>query len=129
MKHSFSINKLTYSLATWRFLFNASFPNTEQFPGSGAFHSAEIQFVFGNLKTPKGPSQPEELSLSQAMQTAWARFAKDPAGGPGWDRVGTTGGKDLGHFNYNGKLIVESPSFADRNCPLFEEAIIAQNNS
>jgi carboxylesterase type B len=114
--------------ATWRFLFNASYPNTEQFPGSGAFHSAEIQFVFGNLKTPKGPSSAEEKSLSVAMQSAWANFAKDPFTGPGWDRVGAPGGKDLGHFNYNGKLILDTPAFLDRNCHIFEDLIAAKSS-
>jgi hypothetical protein len=62
------------------------------------------------------------------MQSAWAKFAKDPAGGPGWEKVGTKGGKDLGHFNYNGKLIVESPAYLDRNCPLFEKAISSRDS-
>ena len=31
----------------------------------------------------------QEYALSNSMQTAWARFAKNPAGGPGWNQVGT----------------------------------------
>jgi hypothetical protein len=57
------------------------------------------------------------------MQTAWASFAKSPAAGPGWDKIGTPSGKDLGHFNYNGKLIHDTPAFLDRNCPLFVELV------
>lgn len=62
------------------------------------------------------------------MQTAWANFAKDPVAGPGWDKVGTPGGKDLGHFNYNGQLIKDTPAFLDRNCPLFADVLAARNN-
>ncbi|KAF2672772.1 alpha/beta-hydrolase [Microthyrium microscopicum] len=100
---------------TWRYLFNASYPNTEKFPGSGAYHSAEIQFVFGNLKA-KPPSPPEEISLMKVMQSTWAKFAKNPAEGPGWDMVGSKSNEDLGHFNYNGKLISEPAVFLDRWC-------------
>jgi hypothetical protein len=81
------------------------------------------------LKTPKGPTTAEEKSLSVAMQTAWANFAKDPTAGPGWDRVGTPGGKDLGHFNYNGKLVLDTPAYLDRNCPLFEDLVAAKSLS
>ncbi|KAF2405579.1 alpha/beta-hydrolase [Trichodelitschia bisporula] len=110
---------------TWRFLFNASFPNSEAFNGSGAYHSSEIQYVFGNLRTPKGPSKPEEISLSKAMQTAWATFAKNPLAGPGWARVGSgNGSQELGEFNYDGKLHAKSPAFLDRHCVLFEEIVI-----
>ncbi|KAL2846700.1 hypothetical protein BJY01DRAFT_247129 [Aspergillus pseudoustus] len=34
-------------IPAWRYYFNASFPNTEIFPGSGAYHSSEIGLVFG----------------------------------------------------------------------------------
>ena len=61
------------------------------------------------------------------MQTAWANFAKNPAVGPGWDKVNTPGGKDLGHFNYNGKLILDTPKFLDRNCALYQEILDRRN--
>lgn len=31
----------------------------------------------------------QEFALAQYMQGAWARFAKNPLGGPGWNAVGT----------------------------------------
>jgi carboxylesterase type B len=69
-------------LPTWRYLFNATFPNTQLLPGIGVYHSSEIPIVFGTY--PQGNANQEEVKLSQYMQTAWANFAKDPSGGPGW---------------------------------------------
>lgn len=45
----------------------------------GAYHGAEIQYVFG-LRTPfSGPAtfDPEQRALSDRMQAAWASFARD----------------------------------------------------
>lgn len=108
--------------STWRYLFNASYPNTEKFPGSGANHGHEIQFVFGNL--PDGSTR-EEMELSKLMQKTWANFAKEPGGGPGWDRFGLGGGsegrgRELGVFDRDGVLRVGSAVGLDRNCGLFE---------
>jgi hypothetical protein len=61
------------------------------------------------------------------MQTAWANFAKNPATGPGWDKVGSLDGKDLGHFNYNGELIQDSSEFVNRNCGLYQEILDRRN--
>jgi carboxylesterase type B len=78
---------------SWRYFFNASFPNLQTFPNAGVFHASEIDLVFGThgkLPTATGskPSPPQEVALSQFIQAAWARFAKNPADGPGWIKVG-----------------------------------------
>ncbi|QDS73215.1 hypothetical protein FKW77_003218 [Venturia effusa] len=102
---------------TWRYLFNASYPNTEKFPGGGANHAHEIQFVFGNLP---GGSTREELELSKLMQKTWADFAKDPRAGLGWDNFGAPGRSNLGRFDRDGKVRAGSAAALDRNCGLFE---------
>ncbi|GME47549.1 hypothetical protein W97_08595 [Neofusicoccum parvum] len=76
-------------LPTWRYFFNASFPNTDVFPGAGAYHTAEIPLVFGTF--PREGSTERQARLSTVMQKAWADFAKDPAGGPGWPAAGAGG--------------------------------------
>jgi len=118
-------------LKTWRYYFNASFPNTQSFPGAGVFHSSEIGLVFKTYS--KVNITIQEEALSSFMQSAWARFAKDPVGGPGWNAVGTgeryLGGKgdeDLGVLGNVG--IVEGSGVTvlrqkdvDGRCGLFEE--------
>ena len=75
------------SIPTWRYYFNASFANTQGYPDLGVYHSSEISIVFGTY--PKANATTQEVALSHAMQNAWARFAKNPMGGPGWNPVGT----------------------------------------
>ncbi|CAJ0552102.1 Ff.00g060810.m01.CDS01 [Fusarium sp. VM40] len=72
-------------IKTWRFIYNASFPNTEIFKGSGAYHSSEIQTLFGTFPE-KGATEFQE-KLSREMQKAWGKFIRDPAQGPGWEPV------------------------------------------
>ena len=54
----------------------------------GAYHSAEIEFVFGTLAYHKLPWRPEDKALSDLTSTYWSNFAKngDPngAGLPEW---------------------------------------------
>ncbi len=51
---------------------------------SGAYHSAEIEFVFEALPSKKLPWRPEDTKLSELMSSYWSNFAKtgDP-NGPG----------------------------------------------
>jgi hypothetical protein len=44
----------------------------------------------------------QEVALSQFMQSAFAGFATNPANGPGWTRVGTSGGDDFGVLGMDG---------------------------
>ncbi len=70
---------------TWRYFYNASFANTELFPGSGAYHSAEIRPIFGVYNETDSTSF--QIESATAIQKAWADFAKDPTGGPGWSKA------------------------------------------
>jgi para-nitrobenzyl esterase len=63
----------------------------------GARHAGDIEYVFGTLEQslPKVPWQPSDRTLSNAMTTYWANFAKkgDPNGRglPKWPRYDATG--------------------------------------
>ena len=74
----------------YRYLFALPSPGDPFHPVSaGAFHSDEIEYVFGNLDSRKGATfRPEDYKLSELMQTFWTNFARtgDPngAGVPHW---------------------------------------------
>lgn len=74
-------------IPTWRYYFNASFANTQALPNLGAYHSSEIPLVFGTY--PRANTTTQEYALAEFLQTTWARFAKNPLAGPGWNALGT----------------------------------------
>jgi para-nitrobenzyl esterase len=74
----------------YRYLFALPSPGDPFHPVSaGAFHSDEIEYVFGNLDSRKGAAwRPDDYKLSDLMQTFWTNFARtgDPnsVGIPHW---------------------------------------------
>lgn len=97
-----SVNSVS-PVPTWRYFYNATFPTIQPAPGTGidwgVYHSAEIPLVFGTYDVfvqranaygaqSGGPTDQvaseSEMRLSEHMQSAWATFARNPSGGPGW---------------------------------------------
>ncbi|KAL8792142.1 MAG: hypothetical protein Q9195_005238 [Heterodermia aff. obscurata] len=110
---------------TWRYYFNASFPDTQLFPLGGVLHSSEIRIVFGTYSFPPYSTiavTAQEYALSQYMQGAWAQFAKNPVLGPGWNRLGTFDGLDLGALGANGSsgVTLIPQAEVDARCELFK---------
>jgi para-nitrobenzyl esterase len=69
----------------YRFRFDLGPPADPKGPQLGAYHSAEIEYVFGQLDSKAGIAWlPEHRQLSAEMQKYWANFARtgDP-NGPG----------------------------------------------
>lgn len=87
-------------LKVWRYFFNASFPNNRPFPSAGAWHTSEINLVFGTYPR-NNQTTVQQIMLSKHMQQSWADFAKNPQGGPGWARV-RNGPGELHIFGSNG---------------------------
>ncbi|KAF2665992.1 alpha/beta-hydrolase [Microthyrium microscopicum] len=78
--------RLSFKVPTWRYRFFDASPNNAISAKSGAFHGAELAFVFGTPKSRDNflgvnTDTPAEAQLTQKMMTAWAAFAKDPVGG------------------------------------------------
>ncbi|KAF1952365.1 alpha/beta-hydrolase [Byssothecium circinans] len=71
--------------------FNATFPNSQHFNGAigGAYHASEISIVFSTNPIPN--TMVREYFTSNFMHSTWARFAKDPVAGLGWNKVGSGG--------------------------------------
>ncbi|KAG5989534.1 hypothetical protein E4U43_004482 [Claviceps pusilla] len=119
-------------IKTWRYYFNASFPNTQIFEGSGAWHSSEIGLIFGTY--PREGATPFQADLSWTMQTAWADFVKDPKGGPGWapwpkialieDERGCGCGRgvdDCAQEEAAESIVTANPGHLDRRCRLMDQ--------
>jgi para-nitrobenzyl esterase len=69
----------------YRYRFDLAFPTGPGEPPKGAYHSLEIEYVFGQLDSKAGVKwRPEDYQLSAQMQKYWANFARsgDP-NGPG----------------------------------------------
>lgn len=65
--------------------------------GSGAFHSDEIEYVFGTLDSRPGAQwEPADRALSDLMETYWTNFAKtgnpNGAGAPQWPQYDAADG-------------------------------------
>jgi len=112
---------------TWRYYYNASIANLQPVPqiaNFAAFHSSEIGLVFGNLPTLGITAQ--EVALSQFMKGAWAQFARNPALGPGWNRLGTYDA-DLGALGTKGSagVTVINQTDVDSRCHILAPAYLS----
>jgi para-nitrobenzyl esterase len=86
----------TGDAAVYRYHLELPAPSSKFHPGEYAFHSDDIEYVFGTLDTRPGAEwRPEDRSLSEEMMEYWTNFAKtgDPNGArlPEWPRYDRTG--------------------------------------
>ena len=111
---------------TYRYLYTPSFPSTTLFVNSGAYHASEIPEVFRTypLTGKFGAVTKQQIKLSTFMQKTWANFAKDPARGVGWPKLGSAKGKELGVLGVNGStgVTVKAQLGTDYACPLYAQA-------
>jgi para-nitrobenzyl esterase len=94
----------------YRYHFEQPAPPSKFHPGWSAFHSDDIEYVFGTLDTrPEAVWGPEERKLSERMMTYWTNFAKtgnpNGPGVPEWPKYGAE--KQVIHLD---STITASPS-------------------
>ena len=68
-------------------------------PSMGAYHGAEVLYVYGNLEVLQIPWRAEDRTLSEQMQRYWVNFAAtgDPNGGglPHWSSFKVTNEQEM----------------------------------
>lgn len=117
-------------IPSYRYYYNASFPNSQIFEDAGVYHASEIGIVLGTYE--KAGATPFQISLSTYVQKVWTDFAKDPNGfgKPPWPTVPTAMGEIGGGVraedgpNARGKFLTvlnqQQTDVVDSGCAKFQ---------
>ncbi len=116
---------------TYRYRFDLPSP-TDRFhhPGSGAFHSDDIEYVFGTLDSRQGAHWgPQDRALSDLMQQYWTNFARNgnpnAPGLPDWPTYKAQNDWQVMHLNADS----EAKPDAQRERYLFLDSLWGKSTS
>ncbi|KAF9261768.1 alpha/beta-hydrolase [Marasmius fiardii PR-910] len=87
----------------YRYSYGSVFPDTQLFPNAGAWHSSELELIFGTFtRTTSGNNK---VILLRSLQTAIANFVKDPSQLPArdWSQYDPNR-KTLAELAFNGNV-------------------------
>ncbi|SEG68802.1 para-nitrobenzyl esterase [Bryocella elongata] len=88
----------------YRYRLDLAAPDSKFHAGQGAFHSDDIEYVFGSLDSRPGSTwRPEDRALTEQMMRYWTNFARtgDPNGKglPAWPRYDAKTGWSAMHLD------------------------------
>jgi para-nitrobenzyl esterase len=96
---------ITGKSTVYRYQFDDAPPQPAGVESHGAYHSAEIEFVFEALPSKKLPWRPEDEKLSDLMSSYWTNFAKtgDPNGPglPQWPAYSAATQYEVMHLSFD----------------------------
>ncbi|KAG6827128.1 hypothetical protein H0H92_013130 [Tricholoma furcatifolium] len=104
-----ALDRVNANVSTWRYQYQAVFPDISTRPDLRAYHASEIPVIFGTFISPTAT----EKELSKFIQGAWVAFARDPAQGLidlGWPQYSPTTNTLAqigGFFNETGITLTE----------------------
>ncbi|KAK3983992.1 Alpha/Beta hydrolase protein [Cladorrhinum sp. PSN332] len=81
--------RIQNSIPVFRYLYTGNFTNVSPEPFLGAYHGSELPLIFGTDGEFRGPSTPDELKTSRALEDALVAFASGRVEGlenTGWPR-------------------------------------------
>ncbi|KAF8521221.1 carboxylesterase [Hysterangium stoloniferum] len=113
---------------TWRYRYDAVFPDISSRSDLRSFHASELPMVFGTYNaSPFGPPTAAEIPFSTYVQGAWVSFARDPQHGLvnyGWPLYNpdTNSLALLGSSDNQTGVVFSSGSSYDSDCGLSEFA-------
>ncbi|KAH9485691.1 Acetylcholinesterase [Psilocybe cubensis] len=116
-------DRVNAGVRTWRYQYQAVFPNISPRPDIRSYHLSEIPLIFGTYKTinPSIPITTNEISLSKYMQGAWVAFARNPDRGLvdyGWPLydAATNSTVVLGNFLNPTGIVFTKGTILDSTC-------------
>jgi len=125
-----SSSRVQAGVPTWRYQYQAVFPDISTRPDLRAYHASEIPIVFGTYNASSGPPATNvEIAFSKYVQGAWVAFARDPMHGLlnyGWPMYNpnTASLAQLGNFFNQTGVIFTQPALLDLTCAL-EDALLS----
>ncbi len=97
----------------YRYRFDEPSPGSLYHPAPAAFHSDEIEYVFGDLSSrPSSPWTAADYKVSEQMQSYWINFAKtgnpNGAGLPVWPAYDAADGWQVMHLDANSAAVPDT---------------------
>ncbi|KZL71621.1 para-nitrobenzyl esterase [Colletotrichum tofieldiae] len=110
-------------IPTWRYYYNASFPNLapEGYTSEelGASHGSDTSMIWGTY--PRERATDRQVGMSRYLQAIWAGFVKNPSkNGTGWEEVSVEGNNIacIGCEDAKDMIIIESAT-VDGHCTIY----------